>query len=934
MKKLLTSLMALGMVASTATAVVACGPLTNTKLLARKVNTENFRGTFAFPMTTWSHASTQQAEDAIIQTQLQDTLLTPNAVDVFEGSLADWWGSDENSIEWYFNVRDEATWTSMDNGKPEQMGKIGGQGFLDVFRFIFNPNNLSATASSWSTMVAEGAQLTDYINKLVKDFPEYFSQNEGSESNREKQLFKSSVMIDAAILDFNLQYGLWLDNEGGREDEWTQGSGASLEHTRSFTNDSSVFKQMTSKAYVEKLAAKVFTQDKTSNGYKELIKESGLKGGIIRINDKDVTKKTLTKTLKDGSSAEYNLTFRIQKPAPYFESIAAFLSFAPMPPKSVDYSRPLSAGNAYGEGPTKLWYSGAYIVEDYNPSQIIKLVQNPYYFNKEKAYIKTQTYNFLGGADVSKPRLLFEAGDISEVTIQSTDYSGWKRYVGEDMFNPVFEGTHAVAKPAQSAGTFFQLFNYGRFDGKENLTESSKALSQKSVRGYLSYFLERSELVSYYSQAMDGESNERDVDGKIVAQLVRNRYTPKDFVYDAKNNNKDYGAYIDEVYRENVVEKAAETLLADKTGENVIENALKYSNLDDGFDPFKKNDFMAYNLFKTEYGTGLAADTKAKLEQQDQELLLKFSEGVLASYDNDGNLVKGEARVQAEKVKMEALKQKVKNDLQNVIGKNSITLDYILNGANNSTLNININNMIDLFNRDHSDVIKIDKLIAVDASDYRTKMSSGTFDITSNGWTPDYTDPYNFLETIGWEGSYEVYQNLTKIFSDPSKKQEPIEKEVFKLNYNEKISDSLKPFYDEFKSRFETFVNDIKNTDKDGNPSTRYPGFAGSEVSALYLNYFITPLFVKSPKEALMLSYTDPFTRAAFPSGGSQYRLFGAKMTQQLMTAKEYSDRQAASAAVRNNDLVADLTEVQKVYYNEYSQHIWDYSENSGEVVQ
>ncbi|KAF5295834.1 hypothetical protein FQA39_LY13007 [Lamprigera yunnana] len=116
-----------------------------------------------------------------------------------------------------------------------------------------------------------------------------------------------------------------------------------------------------------------------------------------------------------------------KKAKAYFESVLAFLPMSPMPDSAVNYYSSLS-GADYSTllSPERdtMYYSGAYYVKNYITSQKIELAANPYYYQKDNIHVTDQIYFYIGGESVDKPRLLFEAGDISEVAIQSTDLAG------------------------------------------------------------------------------------------------------------------------------------------------------------------------------------------------------------------------------------------------------------------------------------------------------------------------------------------------------------------------------------------------------------------------------------------------------------------------------------------------------------------------------
>lgn len=115
MKKLLSIIAAGTLVTTAGSTLVSCG-MSTTKLMARKVNTKEYKGFMTAALNTWSPGSTMQNSDSIILENLYDGLLTPNAHGEIEGQMADWWGHNAKGTEYYFHLRDEEK-TSEDGRK-------------------------------------------------------------------------------------------------------------------------------------------------------------------------------------------------------------------------------------------------------------------------------------------------------------------------------------------------------------------------------------------------------------------------------------------------------------------------------------------------------------------------------------------------------------------------------------------------------------------------------------------------------------------------------------------------------------------------------------------------------------------------------------------------------------------------------------------------
>ncbi|PPE05777.1 oligopeptide ABC transporter substrate-binding protein OppA [Williamsoniiplasma lucivorax] len=925
MKKLLSAIAAIGLVSSMTTMVVACGPLTKEKLLKRTVDTEIYRAIFSSPMTSWSSGTSIEASDSQMITQMQDTLLTPNAHDEWEGSLARWWGHDKNKTEWYFDVRDEATWTGLKKNswtEYEEKGQIGAKGIFDALRFVMNNYNQSQTQAIWSSMVAEGDGLLKFIGQLIKDYPEQFDNNHIEDSTEGIQA-RAVRAVDAAILYYNLQYGLWLDANGGenRQKEFNEDGSKNPDHAFDWrkqfgksvrTEKGPLINESTKDKIIEIANLNQADHDK-------VVKESFTKGGIIRgtaLGEKR-NEAIIVTAAKNGQSATsnkevYNLTVRLQKPAPYFESIAGFVAFAPMPPIAVDYTQPKHSSYNYGNTWDNVWSSGAYLVEENGPNTVLKFKTNPFYFNKDKTYIKQQIYSFVSGIDVSKPRLFFEAGDVSEMAVQSTDLAGWEKYVGPDFDNPIFTGAHAVRKPSTSS--FFTVYNYANLGPQENqIQDSSVALAQNSVRAYLSYMLERSELARYFSDAADGPNNNKDQDGKMISKYLRNSYTSPGFSsYIAQDGEiHDYTESMNKVYLEKMKEISAP--LTDAKTDNFDKRYAFSNNLKDGFDPLRRNDLLAIQALQKD---ATAGENKAIYDefigivnQQNQEI---DAAPTVEAAKNAKLYTKYEPQ------KINIFQKRVRADLRKAIDKESVTFKYLMSGTTATTVNINVGNMLGLFNKVAGNPIQIEKVESTDVANLTTLFNKGNYDMATVGWTPDYSDTYNFLHTVTYDGDYNAKQRFTKIFD---KEQSNNDKNT-KLKANDKLKASGKAAaFEDLRTALEQFTNEVEGTDSVGKYPDRFVEFAKAEYDGILKSNLILPSHTNVGPTMIYLSYTNPFTRPAFPTGSSQYRLFGAKMVPQLMTREQFD----AEKALFNDDVNKPA---------KYWTHLWIYSDNSGKEAQ
>lgn len=834
MKKLLSSLLVVALAATTVAHVVSCGPITFTKLLSRTIDTKVYRGSYKIPMTTWSSATTMQQDDSLILTNLQDALLATDQYNNFEGDLADAWISNESKDEWSFHIREgehPAYWTSVANKRQKRESMIKPTDFFNSFRFIFNPKNASQAGGVWKQIIKYGEELSSFLRDIRDEtkiglFDPHFVDADPS----------ATYYIDRAILAFNIYPEA---------------------------------PEMAVKRALEK--------DNTE----DLIQESFAKGKIISSQ--------MSSEISGVNPNDYNLTFHLLKPAPYFESMAAFLSFAPVPDIAVDYlQNPKSAGINYGlpidknPGYQNIWYSGAYVTNVYNPTQNIELVKNENYFNKDNVSIEKLKYSYVGNIDTSRQRFYFESGDLSEVAISSNDMAGWNRYVGSDYQNPIFDGVNLVSRPqANTYGVFFnfQAVNQGGEDGQGELDRRNKALSQRSVRNLIRYGLNRSEIGSFYSRALDN--------GSTLSHNIRNTWTSKNVAAHVTADGKkiDYTSYLQDEYLAkdelNNIKKDSEIgWLVDVLNKNNYElNEQQVSAwsknygvsdegihpLEDGAEPFLKNDLLGVLSFINEdrYTDGKLTE---KIEPKNPELLKQYVE-LIGSYDEN-----------SENQKFKLLVDQTTEDLSKLGINGKVTLPWLINGATSTGINNYIKNAIRSFNRiNGNNLIEMKARETSDAAAFVKQQQAGEYSLLATGWVPDYSDPFGFLHTLFIRGDLDIVTGLTKLFPD------------YNLSDEQKISSQADISYNDLRNRVEKFMSEAKTADKEKvEADERYKAFAQVENFAVMESVLVLPGYIQFLDEIPYLSYVNPFTRSTFASGQALYRFVGVQMVSKLWNHDVY----------------------------------------------
>ncbi|QIN46990.1 oligopeptide ABC transporter substrate-binding protein OppA [Mycoplasma capricolum] len=521
MKKVL-GMTVLGSIIATASAsIVSCSVgISLDKILNRRnSNTKVLRELTNYSLANLNSATNNTSNDADIIANLQDILLTVNRHDHYEGALAEYWDHNKDKDYWKFRIRKNAYWTRIENGKQVKGPQITGLDVFNTFRYVLNKNNLALTTEHFLTNFKHVHELMEFIDTLSdpnnKEFYDARFNKDLPGDLRTNEL-KSSYWIDRAILAFNIT-----------------------------PEDSKKAKELA-------LDASIST--------KELVKKSFENGKIVN-NGKSSVEKDKN---EDGLDSNiFDVGFYLSKRISYFESVISYLAFAPIPEIALQYASDkdqkssIYAGTAYGKplgkksGYNGLWYSGAYVIEDYFPGSNLNLTKNEFYYNKDKVYIEKINYSYVNKADAATRRFLFETGDVSSTKINANDLAGWKKYVGSED-SPVFEGTNILKQKPTTTWAFgfnfhtkgTQIYDKIELDNEGNLKENSKkrprtakedsilnrALALKSLRIMARYVLNRSLYAKFHSEARDGND-------RPTSTQLRNTFTSQ---YVSTYNDENY----------------------------------------------------------------------------------------------------------------------------------------------------------------------------------------------------------------------------------------------------------------------------------------------------------------------------------------------------------------------------------------------------------
>ncbi|AVN58711.1 oligopeptide ABC transporter substrate-binding protein OppA [Mesoplasma florum] len=973
MKKLLSIIAASTLVATTGSTLVSCG-MTPSKLMARKVSTTEYKGFMKSAINTWSPGSTMQNSDSIILENLYDGLLTPNAHDEIEGQMADWWGHNEDGTEYYFHLRDKETksddgrvtgipsWTITKNGAITGTQKVSPLDFFNAFRFTFNPNSSADGAAPTNGLFKNGTKLSSILSTVA----EYDSLvNNGKNFDRTTQQGGASNIGQEAISTRNYDIAIMLINlwTGTKEGQAKIDALYKAKITPILDNGEIVGYKRTPEFdnLINDISYYTF-----ENNFQQLISKSSQEGGMMAVS---LSKNGLGTTVENSGADPqmYNIRYTLEDASTsFFTSAAGYGSLKPLPYYAVSYSDRenrswYNFSKKYQPGINEMWFSGAFYLKSYKASSNAVLLKNPNYYQADRTYIEKATYTLANSQSVDSNRLWFEGGDASEVVISPNDASGFKKYVGEDYNIEeqkfAFEGTHAASVPSQY--TFTTFYNYGRVNASNKISASSQALAQKSVRLYLNYFMQRTQLPAYVAGELDNKYNTKEAlawDKKNGVKtrsstLLRNVFTipklaenattetveevrgVKSNDYTVQNVGKDYN----EMYglKNTEFNNSEDTALNDDTSDtrlSILEKNItvehddeklrdfyneQFGSLIDGNDSFYQNDLMVLGMF-------LDKDGNVIPEYQDQ--LNAFANLAYKSVvDREQKNMTLDLENEHKKAKI--LGEVVSTDLfnKNIISdKNqTIELEWLLNGISKLTTNERVDYIVAAFNDsvNNTGPITLKTKVSSDDASFLQLAKAGDYDIFVSGWGPDYTDPYNFLHTLIYGGEYDSYTKLTKVVKvDSTKKSESSLKDAISkaptLMMN-KGYEAYTSIYQDLMDSVSKYTGIVEDAKGEGDFTERLNKLSTAETYALYDVGFTAPLYNKNPMKQIQLSYLDPFTKSSFIAGSSNLRLFGVKMVQSLWTKEDFLN---AEIEFKKGSAETTKAEYKKLYvYNENS---------------
>ncbi|WP_434341831.1 oligopeptide ABC transporter substrate-binding protein OppA [Mycoplasma putrefaciens] len=921
MKKILGLTTSTLLIASSSMTAVSCSLGVNPyKLLSRRISdTTVYKDLITQPIVTWNSAINNSSSDGKVISKLQDTLITVDKHDNFEGALALKWKSSEDAKSWEFKLRKNIKWTAIENGKAVDKGAITAKDFFNTFRYVFNKNNRALTLDIWGSALANANKLIDFLNKLSnptynKDTkkpddlydPRFDRENAGEpKSNLLKKEMISSYYLDRAIMAFNIE-----------------------------TNEQ--------KAKEMALNTTMSTKNIEDKSFKE--------GKIISKGDSD-----------------YDIKYHLEKPTSYFETIISYLSFAPMPSISVQYigdrhqKGSKFAGTLYAKPSEKqsgyetMWYSGPYIVDEYVSGRNLNLKRNEHYFNKQNVHINKMLFTYTNKGDPASSRYYFETGDISSFKVVPNDITGWSKYVGNKIDNPSFMGTNVVrTKPTtswafafnyQSSGT--SIYRNVRLDNQGNLidgarttrnknedAELNKTIALNSFRVMFRYLLDRSIFAKFHSSAIDGN--------KRLSSSLRNTYTSP-FIATVESNasetttssslssgkNTDYLDFMAQNYydidkevkeqdeksivgwlikileKKNLLEKTDIEKWNNKFGKVNNANGKKKSSLSPGNDTFFENDLLALLAFLEEDSTEDIKSTEKiykepdKVKFKNQDLAMQFINliGKYDEIDESRPYPEQDQKLKFLNQKVKLIKQQVKEDMKK-IGVNKqdpLTIPFLLNPGNSSTGGSSgyINYLIQAFKtfnflvrkkgaEDTDSPFVIDPYTPGTAKEYGELAREGKSAIMEIGWSPDYADPTNYLYTVLYGGAFDYIMNMDKVFNKDTSGDFTIAESI-KTEENH---------YKQLKKITEFLSKEVESVDKKESDKTkRFTSLAKLENYLNLSSALIIPTYVRESEFLPTVSFVDQLTISRFPIGSQPDRMVGVKLQNHIMQRDEFEQK-------------------------------------------
>ncbi|QGS52145.1 ABC transporter substrate-binding protein [Spiroplasma tabanidicola] len=633
------------------------------------------------------------------------------------------------------------------------------------------------------------------------------------------------------------------------------------------------------------------------DGLKDLIEEKG-----DSFSDEDLKKYEDDNLLKKVGIAvndtDRTVTYTLQRDMPYFESLLTYHAFSPIPVEMLDINSNINTDY------TKGLYSGEYIPTSHVKESSLILDKNQNYHLKDDVHVNRIRYTFLGKSDATTTRKLFEGGSLSSFGPSQADEEGFQKYVG-DIANP--KATDGLAMYTTSAGDYSSVINYFNFFNSDILNKKindkniallkSRLFQLKSVREFFAKDINRSYYLKYATNLYDGANNK-------YSNYLRNAYVPDGMHSEEASQveaghssgmntsgKKGYVEYLSEQLKTSESVRSAEWATVNKAADGKGSAAEKFSYdwLKDGVDPFYVGSFNEEDM-----KAGKITDQQSKLIQ-----------AMLKDINADTNL--------KSYFKVSGSDGSLKIDTS--VAK--LPVNIIMTQQSGSQSEVRLQKMWDYFNAIPNNPFEVKLLYQNSYQDFLSLVRGGYQDFSGSSWSPDYDDPYSYVQT--WETG-EIYDQMYMhrgslfISNNPDPKTNAVKVNgVNVTNVNQK--DEMGEFVIKQESDLQqamdpgVFVKGsswalleasraydagIEKTDKtetssdvNADKDKRYQGFAKAESSLMYENYLGLYYYKPFAGKSFTVSYNVPFVQSKVAYGLSANKFINFKLVDKLLTHEE-----------------------------------------------
>ena len=117
---------------------------------------------------------------------------------------------------------------------------------------------------------------------------------------------------------------------------------------------------------------------------------------------------------------KYTLVYELEYAAPYFPSLVEFGCYFAANKECLD-----THGAEFGTDNTKMWYCGAYIMDEFEPQEIHHYVKNENFWDADRVYIEEINRQYNAEAATLQPTLFLQ-GEVCDTEVSSDLLSEWQ----------------------------------------------------------------------------------------------------------------------------------------------------------------------------------------------------------------------------------------------------------------------------------------------------------------------------------------------------------------------------------------------------------------------------------------------------------------------------------------------------------------------------